>query len=153
MYQELLAQALSARRGTATPLPPAVVRGLPTGWFPEAWVPGENLRLALLRRLARLRDPAALDEFADELADHFGDPPPEATALLAHARLRLVAGVRGIVALEVGPKAVALRSRKEFEASLVRLAASRGGKKMNDRIIMGPNEAPLVRVLEEYLPI
>ncbi len=153
MYQELLAQALAARRGAAPPLPPAAVHGMPAGRFPDAWVPEENLRLALLRRLARLRDPAALDEFAGELADRFGEPPPETAALLTHARLRLVAGVRGIVSVEIGPKAVAITFRKDFEASLIRLAASLGGKRMNDRIIIGANEAPLVRVLEEYLPI
>ncbi|MBV9749580.1 MAG: DEAD/DEAH box helicase, partial [Acetobacteraceae bacterium] len=153
MYQELLAEALAARRGAAPPLAPAVVHGLPAGRLPEAWVPEENLRLALLRRLARLRDPAMVDEFGAELADRFGDLPAEAAALLSKAKLRLMAGTRGIVTLTAGPKAVALTFRKEFEASLARLAASPGGKRMKDRIIMDANEAPLTRVLEEYLPI
>ncbi len=153
MYQELLAEALAARRRAVPPLPPATVRGLPAGRFPEAWVPEENLRLALLRRLARLREPTMLDEFGAELADRFGELPKEAAALLLQARLRLVAGKRGIITLAAGPKAVALTFRKEFETSLVRLAASRGGKRMNDRVIMDTNEAPLASVLEEYLPI
>jgi transcription-repair coupling factor (superfamily II helicase) len=152
MYQELLAQALTTRRGAAAVLP-AAVHGLPAGRFPQAWVPEENLRLTLLRRLARLRDPAALDEFGAELADRFGEPPREAIALLDQARLRLVAGIRGVAALEVGPKGVALTFRKDFEASLARLVASLDGKKMNDRVIIGANKAPLARVLEEYLPI
>ncbi len=153
MYQELLAEALAARRGAAPPLAPAVIQGLPAGRLPEAWVPEENLRLALLRRLARLRDPAMLDEFGAELADRFGDLPAEAAALLTKAKLRLMAGTRGIVTLTAGPKAVALTFRKESETSLASLAASPGGKRMKDRIIMDANEASLTCVLEEYLPI
>ncbi len=153
MYQELLAEALAARRGIAPPLPPAVVHGMPAGRLPEAWVPEANLRLALLRRLARLRDPAMLDEFGAELADRFGDLPAEAAALLAHAKLRLMAGMRGIVTVTAGPKAVALTFRNDNEALLASLAASPGGKRMKDRIIIDTNEASLSRVLEEYLPI
>ena len=149
-----LAQALAARRGAVPPPPPAAIHGLPEGRFPQAWIPEENLRLALLCRcLARLREPDAVGEFEAELTDRFGDLPPEAAALLEHARVRLISGSHGISKLEIGPKGLVFTFRNENETSLARIAASMNAKVVNGRVILGLIEQPLIRVLEEYLPI
>ena len=123
------------------------------GRLPEARVPEENLQLALLRRLARLREPDARSEFGAERADRFGDLPPEAATLLDHARARLIAGAHGISKLEIGPKGIAFTFRNDFETSLERIVTSMNVKVVNGRIILGLIEQPLIRVLEEYLPI
>ncbi len=149
MYEELLAQALAVRRGQPLPAPPASVHGVAAGRFPDSWVSDESLRLTLLRRLARLGDPAALDEFAGELADRFGALPPEADAVLARARLRLLAGAHGIAAVDIGPKAAALTFRDGDELSMSRIAASLRGEIKNGRVIAAVKETMLTQFLRE----
>jgi transcription-repair coupling factor (superfamily II helicase) len=56
-------------------------------------------KIDLYRRLARLTSEAAVNDFAGELADRFGPPPPVAAHLLELARLRIWAygwGVREV---------------------------------------------------------
>jgi transcription-repair coupling factor (superfamily II helicase) len=68
-------------------------------YLPRGYVPDMRAKVDLYRRLARLTSEAAVDDFASELADRFGDAPPEAAHLLALARLRIWAhgwGVREI---------------------------------------------------------
>jgi transcription-repair coupling factor (superfamily II helicase) len=153
MYQELLARSVAVRRGVPLPASPAVVKGTTPGRFPDSWLPEPNLRLALLRRLARLRDPAGIEEFAGELADRFGELPSDASALLAQARLRLLAADHGVVNIDIGPKATALTFRSCDETRRLRLAVSLGGEIKGDRVILSVKEAALPRLLEEYLPI
>jgi transcription-repair coupling factor (superfamily II helicase) len=50
-----------------------------------------RLKIDLYRRLARVGDRAELEDFAGELKDRFGCPPPEAERLLALAGLRIAA--------------------------------------------------------------
>jgi transcription-repair coupling factor (superfamily II helicase) len=153
MYQDLLAQALAVRRGIARPPPPARVRGMPPGRFPEPWIPEENLRLALLRRLARAGDPAALDEFGAELADRFGDLPPEAAAMLLQARLRLLAGAHGIGTVDIGPKASALTFLQGYDSSRTRLTASLPMQIRDGRAIARIKEAELAHILQKSITI
>jgi transcription-repair coupling factor (superfamily II helicase) len=68
-------------------------------FLPRGYVPDMRAKVDLYRRLARLTNEAAVDDFASELADRFGTPPPEVEHLLALARLRIWAygwGVREI---------------------------------------------------------
>jgi transcription-repair coupling factor (superfamily II helicase) len=68
-------------------------------FLPRGYVPDMRAKVDLYRRLARLTKENAVDDFARELADRFGPPPPEVVHLLALARLRIWAhrwGVREI---------------------------------------------------------
>ena len=78
------------------------------GSLPEAWIPEEEVRLALYGRLARIADVATLDRFEAELDDRFGAMPDLAQRLLHVARIRMLARQGGIQRIDAGPAAIAL---------------------------------------------
>jgi transcription-repair coupling factor (superfamily II helicase) len=116
LYQHLLGRALKEARGESVDeLEPTLSLGT-AGRLPEEWIPEEEVRLALYLRLARLGDDGALEAFAAELADRFGEAPPEAEALLASARIRQLAKAAGIARIDAGPAAVAFTPLKAAPA-------------------------------------
>ena len=131
LYQHLLALAACGLRGAPPPPPPPVVRAALAARIPATAVPEPNLRLHLLRRLARLPDAAALHDFADELHDRFGPPDPPLQALLSLARLRVLCRAAGVAAADLGPQAAALTpaDRAALDTLASRLGAeARGGR-------------------------
>ena len=66
------------------------------GFLPRTYVPDMRSKIDLYRRLARLTTEAAVDDFATEVADRFGPPPPEVLHLLELARLRVWAHGWGV---------------------------------------------------------
>jgi len=77
-------------------LPPSAIDLPVSGTIPESYVENRELRLGLYRRLAELRDPAALDRIYDELSDRFGPPPPEIDYLLFQLRVKIAATRAGV---------------------------------------------------------
>jgi len=65
-------------------------------YLPRGYVPDMRSKIDLYRRLARLTDESGVDDFAAELADRFGPPPPEVQHLVELARLRIWAHGWGI---------------------------------------------------------
>ena len=108
LYQHLLLEAVSLRRGEPPRRPAAELHVELAGRIPPDYVPDENLRISLLRRLFRLEDLPSLRQFADELQDRFGPPPPATEALLAIERLRLLAQGLQLSRIDAGPTACAL---------------------------------------------
>ena len=112
LYQELLQRALAVARGN--PLPedwnPELNFGV-RATIPAAYAADEEIRLNLYARLARLRDPNAVEEFAAEIEDRFGAMPEEVLHLLALARLAQACRSLGIAKIDAGPQAVALTFR------------------------------------------
>ena len=62
----------------------------------------------LYARLARLRDLAAIDDFAEEIEDRFGAPPDAVRNLLDAARIREMARRAGAVRVDAGPRGIAV---------------------------------------------
>jgi transcription-repair coupling factor (superfamily II helicase) len=87
--------ALRGRKGGEAPQPPDVVLDQPAH-LPDAYVPDDESKLALYRRLARGSAPGDIDELRTELRERFGPLPAEAEALLDMARLRAVGGALGL---------------------------------------------------------
>ena len=111
LYQHLLERALRNVSGDAVAdWTPEVNLGA-SGRFPDGWIPDEDIRIGLYGRLARLRDKRELDDFEDELADRFGEPPLEAHHLLAQRRIQHMAKAAEVERLDAGPAAVALSFR------------------------------------------
>jgi transcription-repair coupling factor (superfamily II helicase) len=134
LYQHLLSQALARQRGETLPAQPPELRVELAGRLAETYVPEANLRISLLRRLARIGDPGALDEFADELADRFGPVPEETSVLLTMQRLRLLGRAHGIVRLEAGPQACAITLADADSAA--KLARAMGGTAKDARVLL-----------------
>ncbi|WP_293853420.1 DEAD/DEAH box helicase [uncultured Alsobacter sp.] len=75
------------------------------------YVPEPELRLSLYRRAMRLPNLRAVEAFADELDDRFGEPPEAARLWLDQVRVTAACRALGIARLEAGPKGLALTPR------------------------------------------
>ncbi|HEY0523566.1 MAG TPA: TRCF domain-containing protein [Stellaceae bacterium] len=109
LYQHILEGALAVARGEPQPedRQPELRLGVKLT-VPAEYVPEEELRIGLYRRVAELRRPEEVDELAAEIEDRFGTPPDAVRRVLAAARLRLACHAFGIFRLEAGPQAIAL---------------------------------------------
>jgi transcription-repair coupling factor (superfamily II helicase) len=127
LYQQLLERALAAAKGEKwDAITPAQLNlGLPA-FIPADYVPEAVVRINLYARLQRLGKPEEIADFAEELEDRFGAPPPEAENLLALTGLALRAGALGITRVDAGPKAIALTPAKKADSKkLVKLSGNR----------------------------
>ncbi len=89
LYTEMMEQAIRELRGEPQrpDFEPELKLGVPA-YIPDAFVPDENERLVLYRRMARAASPADLDELRDELRDRFGPVPTLIENLIAAMNLR-----------------------------------------------------------------
>ena len=108
LYTKLLEEAVREIRGQ-----PAEPRIDPTiaveaeALLPESYVPEDNQRLVLYRRLADVETEAEIAELRAELGDRFGPPPAPVETLLDVVGLRLLARAAGVEKLEAqGARAV-----------------------------------------------
>ncbi|HUG45422.1 MAG TPA: transcription-repair coupling factor [Sphingomicrobium sp.] len=72
--------------------------------IPEHYVPDLDLRMGLYRRLGDLEDKQAIEEFAAELIDRFGDIPDETQNLLRIVETKLHCKKAMIAKLDIGAK-------------------------------------------------
>ena len=98
LYCQLLENAVRALKQQPPKAAVEVNVDLPwPSFLPREYVPGQKLRLEVYRRLARLRDPAKLADFRQELRDRFGPQPGAGGVAAAHNRdspaVREVAGI------------------------------------------------------------
>ncbi|MCD8331712.1 MAG: transcription-repair coupling factor [Oscillospiraceae bacterium] len=97
LYLKLLEEAVLEERGElpaeggecAADL--AVAAGIP-----DQYVPSQEQRMDLYRRIAHLRTEEEADDMVDELVDRFGDPPRPVNQLIAVALLRGRAAEQGV---------------------------------------------------------
>jgi|CXWL01.1.fsa_nt_gi transcription-repair coupling factor (superfamily II helicase) len=98
LYMRWLEETVTAMRGRGggeAPQPPDVVLDVPAH-LPDAFIPDDETKLDLYRRLARASAPGDIDELRAELRERFGPLPPEADALLDMGRLRAIGAVLGL---------------------------------------------------------
>ena len=72
--------------------------------IPERYVSDLSVRMSLYRRLPDLEDEQAIESFAAEMIDRFGDLPSEVETLLEVTKLKLLCKRAGIDRVDVGPK-------------------------------------------------
>jgi transcription-repair coupling factor (superfamily II helicase) len=97
MYCALLERAVRQQKKLAPRESVDVNIDLPgEAYLPRDYVPDMRSKIDLYRRLARLTSEATLDDFASELSDRFGPPPPVVGHLLELARLRIWAHASGV---------------------------------------------------------
>ena len=100
-YVNLLEEAMAEMKGEPVPETRDVTLqlGVPLA-LPAAWIPEENLRMALYKKVAAAPDEATLAREASAAEDRYGAAPPAFRALLELARLRLLARALGVRALQ-----------------------------------------------------
>ena len=103
LYLQLLEQAVREFKGEPPEelTPDPELRIPVAAYLPEDYVPDEQERLALYRRLSGRLTPALVDELEAELQDRFGPLPPEGRNLLEAVRLKGELRRLGIKRLEL----------------------------------------------------
>jgi transcription-repair coupling factor (superfamily II helicase) len=98
LYMRWLEETVRALRGQGTveqPAPPEVVLDRPAH-LPDGYVPDDDVKLDLYRRLARAVESGEIDGLRDELRERFGPLPDAAENLLDMARLRVMGAALGL---------------------------------------------------------
>jgi transcription-repair coupling factor (superfamily II helicase) len=98
LYLRWLEETVRALRGQGAaeqPAPPEVVLDRPAH-LPDTYVPDDDVKLDLYRRLARAATSGEIDGLRDELRERFGPLPPMAETLLDMARLRVMGAALGL---------------------------------------------------------
>jgi transcription-repair coupling factor (superfamily II helicase) len=98
LYLRWLEETVRAIRGQGAaeqPAPPEVVLDRPAH-LPDAYVPDDDVKLDLYRRLARAATSGEIDGLRDELRERFGPLPPMAETLLDMTRLRVMGAALGL---------------------------------------------------------
>ncbi|MDF1514241.1 MAG: transcription-repair coupling factor, partial [Anaerolineae bacterium] len=116
LYTRILSRAVSymkAERAGQAPPPESIGSinielPLAVGLPPE-YVPDDNLRLQLYRRLAELTNQAEIDTLQDELVDRFGQLPQTARNLLYQLQLKVLARDAHISSIVVENGQIVLR--------------------------------------------
>jgi transcription-repair coupling factor (superfamily II helicase) len=67
--------------------------------LPERYLPEASLRLSFYKRLAACEDEQSLSALLDELADRYGQPPPQMDGLAQAQRVRMAARRAGVVSV------------------------------------------------------
>jgi transcription-repair coupling factor (superfamily II helicase) len=98
LYLRWLEETVRSLRGQGKveqPAPPDVVLDRPAH-LPDAYVPDDDVKLDLYRRLARSASSGEIDGLRDELRERFGPLPATAETLLDMTRLRVMGAALGL---------------------------------------------------------
>jgi transcription-repair coupling factor (superfamily II helicase) len=136
LYRHLLARAVNETESarTASDYRPAVNLGVSAS-IPADYVADPELRLNLYSRLTRLTNAAAIDAFAVELEDRFGELPGEIQALIDLERIRDAVCHLGAERLDAGPQGIALSFTASRALARRRLGRATGVRWDGDRLI------------------
>src|SRR5881409_509436 len=92
LYTQMLERAVREMKGEAAPDEAEIQLNLGLNIrIPAAYVPEENQRLQMYKRVARVEAESQLTEVSGELQDRYGPPPPAVRNLLDYATLKLLA--------------------------------------------------------------
>ena len=127
MYCHLLENVVRELKNQAPRAAVEVNIDLPwPAFLPRDYVPGQKLRIEVYRRLARLRDPAKLDDFQQELVDRYGTAPEPVIWLLRTTELRLFCLKWNISSIHRDNKDLVLSYRNtDLAKNLVKQSATR----------------------------
>jgi transcription-repair coupling factor (superfamily II helicase) len=102
LYCQMVTEAVAELKGETPEVPVEIKVDVPVDAFlPTDYVVREDLRLEAYRRLAAVTTAAQVDDVRAEWQDRYGPIPAPADALLAVARLRVVASAAGITEVSV----------------------------------------------------
>ncbi|CAO3409053.1 DEAD/DEAH box helicase [Azospirillum largimobile] len=144
LYQRILADALrSLRRQPDERWDPEVTVAVPL-CIPSSYIPEEELRIGLHRRIARTREAGELESLREEMEDRFGPLPDPVERLLAVASLRCRCRALGVASLGCGPAGVAatLRGERADKRAATLAKRSKGLLRAQDDRLTAALEAP-----------
>jgi transcription-repair coupling factor (superfamily II helicase) len=109
--------------GAPALLPADVSMDLAT-YLPDDYVPIQEAKLDIYRRLATFTEPRQVEALREELRDRFGPLPPPAEAFLASALLRIIGGRLGIEGIIVRGEEARVTFRADSTPRLKGLTAA-----------------------------
>jgi transcription-repair coupling factor (superfamily II helicase) len=101
LYTQMLERAVREMKGEAAPDEAETQLNLGLNIrIPADYVPEENQRLQMYKRVARVETESQLTDVTAELQDRYGPPPPAVRNLLDYASLKLLCMKVGINSIE-----------------------------------------------------
>ncbi len=101
LYTQMLERAVREMKGEAAPDEAETQLNLGLNIrIPADYVPEENQRLQMYKRVARVETESQLTDVTAELQDRYGPPPPAVRNLLDYASLKLLCTKVGVNAIE-----------------------------------------------------
>ena len=93
-------------------------------YLPDEYIPVQEAKLDVYRRLTAMHDAAGIEALREELRDRFGALPPQALAFLALAQLRIIGGRLGIEGVLVRGSEARITFREDAAPRLKGLTAA-----------------------------
>ena len=112
------------RGDNAPPPPPADVSLDLPAFLPDDYIPSQDAKLDVYRRLTTIAEPAAIEDVRLEIRDRFGPLPPAAEAFFQVAQLRLLGAALGIEGIMVRGDEARVTFRDDALPRMKPLAAS-----------------------------
>jgi transcription-repair coupling factor (superfamily II helicase) len=113
LYTQMLERAVREMKGEAAPDEAETQLNLGLNIrIPGAYVPEENQRLQMYKRVARVETESQLGDVAAELEDRYGPPPPPVRNLLDYASLKLLCMRVGVNAIDRKRETVTFKFRQ-----------------------------------------
>jgi transcription-repair coupling factor (superfamily II helicase) len=123
LYTQMLEQAVREMKGEVAPQPQAQLNLGLNIRIPGEYVPEENQRLRMYKRIAGIETERQLVDVEAELRDRYGEPPVPVQQLLRYAALRLQAVSAGVTAIERKRDLVSVRFRQDAPVDAGKLAS------------------------------
>jgi transcription-repair coupling factor (superfamily II helicase) len=123
LYTQMLERAVREMKGEAAPDETETQLNLGLNIrIPADYVPEENQRLQMYKRVARVAAESQLTDVTAELQDRYGPPPPAVRNLLDYASLKLLCMKVGVNAVERKRDSVTLKFQQNAAVDPEQLA-------------------------------
>jgi transcription-repair coupling factor (superfamily II helicase) len=123
LYTQMLERAVREMKGEAAPDEAETQLNLGLNIrIPGSYVPEENQRLQMYKRVARVETESQLSDVGLELNDRYGPPPPAVRNLLDYASLKLLCMKVGVNAIERKRDSVTLKFQQNAAVDPEQLA-------------------------------
>jgi transcription-repair coupling factor (superfamily II helicase) len=122
LYTQMLEQAVREMKGETEPQATAHLNLGLNIRIPTDYIPEENQRLRMYKRVAGVETERQLSDVAGELRDRYGDPPIAVQQLLRYAALRMKAVEAGVVTIERKRDLVSIKFKQDAPIDPVKLA-------------------------------
>ncbi len=123
LYTQMLEQAVREMKGEAEPQPQTQLNLGLNIRIPAGYVPEENQRLRLYKRIAAVDTERQLADVQAELKDRYGEPPLPVQQLVRYAALRLQAVQAGVTGIERKRDLVSVKFRSDAPIEAAKLAS------------------------------
>ena len=123
LYTQMLERAVREMKGEAAPEEAETQLNLGLNIrIPASYIPEENQRLRMYKRVAGVETESQLNDVRGELEDRYGEPPPAVRNLLEYATLKLLSVAVGVINIERKRDLVTVKFRQNAAVDPERLA-------------------------------